>query len=419
MATRWRTEPVQGEASQVRPKRPHAEITAVSTDSITSRDRANSGPSRLPRPQIYVHFEFGVTMSPTRPLNRRSFTYTSKQYNQDAQNLARSVPAPSTNFLVPSSVPAYHPWRQHSEPMQAQQNTHTQQPSRPAPSAFAVQRPHSPDYFQFQSVPPLQASARPSRNGSRGSSSHERGSSAPPPWNHNPWEQEPEPLGSSALPVRPRADVWKTLPPLPTSYRLSEQFADGPAWSPFSWPEEYGFPDAAEEDRRSREAPSHPSAIRITQPDEDPEPRRELERLGSAMATVDNGFEGQWWYQGERELMAHQLETGELVSVPEEYARLFCQGPYTTTSLPSSPMDSRTSEWSISRQPIQNIQRVSQNLASIISPSDDMHTPHRANTFDTSTVSPITASDATSPRPSGMDRVHTMPLRSDELFMSV
>ncbi|CCF41268.1 hypothetical protein CH063_11598 [Colletotrichum higginsianum] len=34
---------------------------------------------------------------------------------------------------------------------------------------------------------------------------------------------------------------------------------------------------------------------------DDPGRRQELEALSAAMMTVDNGFENQWWYQGERQ----------------------------------------------------------------------------------------------------------------------
>lgn len=34
---------------------------------------------------------------------------------------------------------------------------------------------------------------------------------------------------------------------------------------------------------------------------DDPGRRQELEALSAAMMTVDNGFEDQWWYQGERQ----------------------------------------------------------------------------------------------------------------------
>ncbi|KAK1995519.1 hypothetical protein LX36DRAFT_582220 [Colletotrichum falcatum] len=37
--------------------------------------------------------------------------------------------------------------------------------------------------------------------------------------------------------------------------------------------------------------------------------RRELEALSAAMMTVDNGFENQWWYQGERQQTSPLAET--------------------------------------------------------------------------------------------------------------
>lgn len=392
---------------------------AVTDDGVTNtrtRERAESATDRLPRPQIYVHFEFGVTCSKTRPANRRSFTYASKQWQEQA-NLQQSAPEPSPGLLAPA--PILEARRTISEPRQTASNTNPRRPVLQAlPSTYTAQPSHSPDYLAFQAVPLQPASRRSSRNGSRGPCSHERGSSAPPPWNNSPWNEEPEPLGSSALPTPRHADVWKTLPPLPTTYRLSEQFADDPAWAPFTWPEELGFPDAHPEEEqpsRTRTLAVDPRSV------EDPEPRNELARLGTAMATIDNGFEGQWWYQGEREAIARQLETGEIVTPPQEYARQqaaqqypYAYEPQATTSLPSSPMEVRYTAWSGTRRP------VAQGFNTLVSPDVGPDSPSRTRaTYDTSTISPITPSDTTSPRPSMLDRVRTMPARTDELFMSV
>ncbi|KAF9870422.1 hypothetical protein CkaCkLH20_12089 [Colletotrichum karsti] len=156
---------------------------------------------------------------------------------------------------------------------------------------------------------------RQSRQETRSSgSSHERGSSAPPPWNDSPWDAEPDPLGSSALPrQRPRAptanapDYWKALPEVPSRFRLGE---DELPWSVSSWPGEYGMPDETEVDDYSSELSMKFRNVAVTnvapssrtpREREDPERRYELEALSAAMMTVDNGFEDQWWYQGERQ----------------------------------------------------------------------------------------------------------------------
>jgi hypothetical protein len=432
MATHWRTEPShRGDNS----RRLHTDFSTMpgvsgphsAVESTAERQHY------MPRPQIYVHFEFGVSYSPRRPPNRRSLTFHSKNWRD--HSFPRQVPPPTTNFLAGHEPPAPAP-AQTSAPVSApapaleypqiqaipptplspQRDWHQWQ----HPAVMQVpQRPRSPDYNQFGHTLHTIPSSRASRNESRspGSSSHERGSSAPPPWNTSPWDMAPEPLGSSALPTR-RADTWKTLPPLPTSYRLSEEVNDGQAWSSFSWPEEYGFPDDSQDETvagpsrpRGRPATSHHTPI-----NEDPEPRRQLEDLSSAMLTVDNGFEGQWWNQGERVFLSRQLETGEIFTPPRPFNPdpVWTTEPVWTTSLPSSPMDSRTSAWVVARRPLPS------NFGSIVSPDDDQPYPPRSG-LDALTVSPI--SDTTSPRresPSSSNRLRrAMTVRSDELFMSV
>lgn len=425
MATWWRTEPLPGQSRREQTRRLHTDFSTMPavTGPHSAIEPTEERPHFMPRPQIYVHFEFGVSYSPRRPPNRRSLTFHSKNWRD--HSFPRHVPPPTTNFLTGPEAPALAPGtsaptQQYPQiqaipptPLSPQRDSHLYQ--HPA-VLHAPQRPRSPDHSHNQFGHTLYTipSSRASRNESRspGSSSHERGSSAPPPWNTSPWDMEPEPLGSSALPTQ-RADVWKTLPPLPTSYRLSEEFGNGPAWSSFSWPEEYGYPDDQDEPDAG---PSRPRGRPVTSPqspsDEDPEPKRQLEDLSSAMLTVDNGFESQWWNQGERVFLGRQLENGELFTPPGP----FQPDPMWTSSLPNSPMDGRSSAsaWTISRRPLPS------NIASIVSPEEDYPYPSRA-VLDGLTVSPV--SDMTSPRrdsPSSATRPRrAMTVRSDELFMSV
>lgn len=109
-------------------------------------------------------------------------------------------------------------------------------------------------------------------------------------------------------------------------------------WEPFLDPDPYLRPPSSQASPPSRqssraqlrpqspEQPLRPNIVDIQSPAEppsergdDPARRRELEALGSAMMTVDNGFENQWWNQDERgerrhlEAMHPPPATGEQV----------------------------------------------------------------------------------------------------------
>lgn len=121
--------------------------------------------------------------------------------------------------------------------------------------------------------------------------------------------------------------MWKELPEVPTRFRLGED--DMPwegTWTfpmgfePFLEPDPYLRPESAHSSRRPS-SPQHTIERSRTFPEQsgspgftdarssvfqspargdDPARRRDLEALGSAMMTVDNGFENQWWNQDER-----------------------------------------------------------------------------------------------------------------------
>lgn len=77
---------------------------------------------------------------------------------------------------------------------------------------------------------------------------------------------------------------------------------------------------------------------------DDPNRRRELEALGSAMMTVDNGFETQWWNQDERgerrQLAAVQPPPATEEQVEEQMA-LGWVGALLPTDAPGHTVDSR------------------------------------------------------------------------------
>ncbi|KAK1638091.1 hypothetical protein BDP81DRAFT_424144 [Colletotrichum phormii] len=275
MGTIWRTEPIPSQ---------------LFDDMASSSSR---------KPQIFVHFEFGVSFSPRHAPNQHSVTYASRGFRDRAQ-FPRQVPPPNTNYLAEPS--------------------HSAQPHQPTRSTPPIQ-----EYYAPQAQPPMPPHyevSRQSRQESRSSSSHERGSSAPPPWNDSPWDAEPDALGSSALPrQRPRAqnapDYWKALPEVPSRFRLGE---DEMPWSASSWPGEFGMPDESEVvDDYSSELSmkfrdvSLTNATPVPRERGDDGRRHDLEALSAAMVTVDNGFENQWWYQGERQqITAPGVVAGDL-----------------------------------------------------------------------------------------------------------
>jgi hypothetical protein len=255
------------------------------------------------RPQIYVHFEFGVSWSQRHPPNRHQVTYVSRNM-RERNHASRHIPPPTTNYLA--VAPRSHHQTQHRSI------------SGPYPAA-----PH----YQPEEQP---QERRHSRQSSR--SSHERGSSAPPPFHGNPWEVEPEPAGSSALPSsQPQPHVWKELPAVPSRFRLGEEGMPWSAWSGEYYEESDGG-DKDEEHRATSSThhqphhqphhQSHYQAIPSVFPPERAEhdydgQRRELEALSAAMMTIDNGFEDQWWFQGPRETVAGDLHTASALPAPQ------------------------------------------------------------------------------------------------------
>lgn len=155
---------------------------------------------------------------------------------------------------------------------------------------------------------------------------NERGSSAPPPLSDNSWDvvrQRASIQGtggpSNEAPIsqgRQLSNLWKDLPEEPNRFRLGEE---GLPWEG-TWTFPMGFEPFLEADpylqpesprsSSSRLSSAHQRSGSIRQQPagsqsqpgrgDDPARRRELEALGSAMMTVDNGFESQWWNQEER-----------------------------------------------------------------------------------------------------------------------
>ncbi|OTA65919.1 hypothetical protein K449DRAFT_431381 [Hypoxylon sp. EC38] len=258
----------------------------------------------LSKPQIFVQLAFGVSWSQRHTPQTHTLTYMSRNLKsaRDSGNFPRQVPPPNTNFLIPES--RQHRSREHSgrHHQERQQTRHHHQQSRGVIQT-REHREHGRPRDRSGDQPSEQLRARP-RIGSRGEgrgSMYERGRSAPPPFNDSPWDIHTA-SGSTLFPSRVQASAeqpqaWKALPAPPSQYRLGE---DGLPWSAWAWPAD----TEGDDDVSLTPYANNPITVPLSTErprSEDLERARELESLSTAMMTVDNGFENQWWYQGHRE----------------------------------------------------------------------------------------------------------------------
>lgn len=264
--------------------------------------------SNLSKPQIFVQLAFGVSWSQRHTPQTHTLTYMSRNLKnaRDSGNFPRQVPAPNTNFLDVPEHQQQQQHRQHRSREHAGRHHQHRQQNRPhhhsqQSHALAQSREHGRSRAQTNEQPSEQLRVRP-RRGSRGDARgtlHERGRSAPPPFNDSPWDVH-QASGSALLQQRGSGEssqALKALPAPPSQYRLGE---DGLPWSAWAWPAD--APEGSDND--DMPYANNPTTVPLSTErfrSEDPERVRELESLSTAMMTVDNGFESQWWYQGPRE----------------------------------------------------------------------------------------------------------------------
>lgn len=112
----------------------------------------------------------------------------------------------------------------------------------------------------------------------------------------------------------------KPLPARPDQFRLG---SDGLPWDAYDWPPGTAYGEDEPAEHSTPPFANNPTVVPLS-PEragriEDPEQVRELESLSTAMMTVDNGFENQWWYQGPRESTEWwaRVEPGSRRSLPE------------------------------------------------------------------------------------------------------
>ncbi|KAI1385304.1 uncharacterized protein F4822DRAFT_432152 [Hypoxylon trugodes] len=263
-------------------------------NNSTQNERSN-----ISKPQIFVQLAFGVSWTQRRPPQTHTVTYMSRNLKnaRDSGNFPRQVPPANTNFLSAPDSRHHHASRQQQQRQQSRQH-HAQHSHTSAHT-----RDSGRSRGQSTDQPSEQLRARP-RVGSRAEGRgmlHERGRSAPPPFNDSPWDVQ-NTSSSALLQHRSQAsgdssNTWKALPAPPSQFRLGE---DGLPWSAWAWPGDIQGDDE-EDDIHYMDEPTTVSVSAEGPRNEDPERVRELESLSTAMMTVDNGFENQWWYQGSRE----------------------------------------------------------------------------------------------------------------------
>ncbi|KAF5626420.1 hypothetical protein F52700_8665 [Fusarium sp. NRRL 52700] len=324
------------------------------------------------QPGIYFHLEMGVPL-PKIMSKDRHITYVSKSMRDRANQFPRQLPPTNTNYLdAPTQYQVAHQQMttqaQHPQTQPQQQFTRpisnlspniysrdpvsvsmahepTYQPYRPqqvqhhireyyAPSALAQQhqRGTTPEELRLSS-----------RSAER--SSHERGRSAPPPLNSSPWDVTSNNSGGEP-------QVWKALPATPNQFRLGEGDMPWDSWNfPMGFNDNNGHDDnneGGESHTRSREVslratwgpefPGEPSRyIQPVQVDDRARGKaKDMQSLASALMTVDNGFEDQWWYQGPR--LVHL--DGTTVMVPTAVPRSSFHPDYQQSSV----------GWAVSRE---------------------------------------------------------------------
>ena len=246
------------------------------------------------RPSVYFHVEFGVSWTPKHRPKAHHLTFASKSM--------RGRPDYPRKQLPPPPNAKFFNRNDNSQPQQQQSHHHYQRnhhnSAYPVPAnSFAVSTQPHHDHLQLPYTQTLPIGGRveeiPRSSRSLSRSSHERGRSAPPVVLDSPWDAEPEPLGATALPTHrvtshKAPQIQKDIPTTPNSFLFG---ADGMPLSP-----ELFFNTASNQDTQTE----YPRRQRKHESDLDRGKAKEMASLASALMTVDNGFEDQWWYQGDR-----------------------------------------------------------------------------------------------------------------------
>ena len=308
----------------------------------------------LPKPQVFVQVQFGVSWNKRHSPSSHTLTYMSRNLrnSRDLGNFPRQVPPATTNYLAAATesgeprhqnqecsrrpqTPFYGEGLQPSGGLSQQPEGYTV-PSRRARAAGEHGR-HRNKPMDENRLQPTRPQRREARSGTR-APSLDRGNSEPPPLNESPWDAEGPsstlfpPPGRRPLSENPQV-MAKPLPAAPDQFRLG---SDGLPWDAYAWPP--GTSSHDEEDA-GYESPyeNNPTVVPLSAPTSrtrDTQQARELESLSTAMMTIDNGFENQWWYQGPRESTQYwtRSDADSTRSLPEDVLVSAAEPTYSTTA---------------------------------------------------------------------------------------
>ncbi|KAI1175325.1 hypothetical protein F4777DRAFT_579159 [Nemania sp. FL0916] len=260
----------------------------------------------LGRPQLFVQLTFGVSWSDRHVPRTHTLSYTSKHLKnaRNSGHFPRQPSYPQQRRPDPSQRQHrgdrqhHRDHREHREHRDHRDHRDHHREHREHREHRDHERPRGrPSHPRAQHSALLSPPRQPRSDERRGN--FERGSSAPPVVQDGPWNGD-ESGPSATLFPRPARTITN-----PARFRLG---ADGLPWSASAWPfDEDEDEDEEDDDDDDDELPFancpttlplSPLSRRGSIDSEDPLRVRELESLSTAMVTVDNGFENQWWNQG-------------------------------------------------------------------------------------------------------------------------
>ncbi|KAI1809064.1 hypothetical protein GGS20DRAFT_573726 [Poronia punctata] len=239
--------------------------------------------SHLGKPQLFVQLSFGLSWTDRHIPQSHHFSYTSKKLKsaRDSGHFPRQIPPTDHQYGHQRRHQEYVEWRNTDERHRSDPEHPRGRPGKSRFHPFGSQRPPTEPQTVARQVP----------------TASERRRSAPPPSPGVRWRDNEEEPSATRFPRPARAIVkaptlWKDLPMDPSGEGLPSSVS--------AWPFE-----TDNDDQNEPPFANLPTVVPLSPVDrwrtEDPQRVRELTSLSTAMMTVDNGFENQWWYQGERQ----------------------------------------------------------------------------------------------------------------------
>lgn len=311
------------------------------------------------RPGFYVRLEVGLSW-PRHAFKHRSITCGSsitKKQHQDVQGshhpLTAGTPVTAATNACYRSTDNYlrhvyeyahvgSSWSHHLDGQQPQLGQHEFAHLPEWSNAHASnERDHRNDLTPVAALtperhesygPPLAQQPRRSRSMSF---SLERQATTSTYIQDRPWDIDPEPLGSTALPARQQVAIplsqstW-----VPAAASPNQSIMNGVALPSASSPPDWAAYTAVETSKRTEAELKTRQGESGGASSVDQSRSVDVQSLATALVTVDNGFEDQWWYQGPRTVTI----AGDLIS-PATLRLIYEQEVVTRMVVPTSNAD--------------------------------------------------------------------------------